>query len=118
MSGTILQRAYTFDRIRYVVCGVPGGMQDAQKYFIESYGGFNRILTEHLQSTAFRADRCEILALLSFGYDDAPWVSLSVVPAEGQTPRIDLLSYEFLTLEERREIEPSADPQISQSGLA
>ena len=116
-SNTICQRAYTFDRVRYVVCGLPGKMSEAQKVFGESFGGFTRVLSEHLQSASFRSDHCEILALLSFGFDAAPWVSLSVVPDEGQMPRIDLLSYEFLSEREHREIEPQDNPEISQSGI-
>ena len=117
-TGQIAQREYTFDRIRYLICGIPGAMDTAQSLFMEGAGGFTRVLTEQLQSESFRADRCEILAILTFGHDVEPWVSLSIIPDEGQDPRIDLLSYEFLTETERREIEPSVDPEISQSGLA
>ena len=52
------------------------------------------------------------------GFDGQPWVSLSIVPQEGRDPRIDLLSYAFLTDIERREIEPQVGPEISISGLA
>ncbi len=117
-SGRIEQREYTSDRIRYLICGVPGTMESAQQLFVESFGGFTRMLAEQLQAESFLSDRCEILALLTFGCGEAPWVSLTIVPDEGQDPRIDLLSYEFLTDDERREIEPSIDPAISQSGLA
>lgn len=51
-------------------------------------------------------------------FEEQPWVSLSIVPQEGRDPRIDLLSYGFLTDTERREIEPQIDPEISRSGLA
>jgi len=55
--------------------------------------------------------------VLTFGRAaGAPWVSLSVVPDEGQDPRIDLLSYELLTEAERRALEPGAAHEISQSG--
>jgi hypothetical protein len=117
-SRRIEQREYTFDRVRYVICGVPAPMESAQKFFVDSFGGFTRVLTEQLQAESFRTDHCEILALLSFGCEDAPWVSLTIVPDEGQDPRIDLLSYEFLTDVERQEIEPRIDTEISQSGLA
>ena len=93
-------------------------METAQSLFIEGSGGFTRVLTEQLQSESFKTDRCEILAILTFGFDADPWVSLSIIPDDGQDPRIDLLSYEFLTETERREIEPNIDPEISQSGLA
>lgn len=117
-SGRAELRPYTRDRVRYVVCGVPGAMADARERFVEDFGGFTRVLTEQLQDESFCRDRCEILALLTCGFDGQPWVSLSIVPAEGRNPRIDLLSYEFLTEEERREIEPQIDSEISQSGLA
>ncbi len=117
-SGGVEVRAYTRDRIRYVVCGVAGPMDGAREHFVEGFGGFTRVLTEQLQDESFTRDRCEILALLTCGFDEQPWVSLSIVPDDGQDPRIDLLSYEFLTEPERREIEPNIDPEISQSGLA
>jgi len=117
-SGRIEEREYTFDRIRYLICGVPAAMDSARALFVESYGGFTRVLAEQLQAESFQTDRCETLALISFGYGDSPWVSLTIVPDDGQDPRIDLLSYEFLTEQERQEIEPSVDAEISQSGLA
>ena len=117
-SGRTELRPYTRDRIRYVVCGVPGAMTDARDRFVSDFGGFTRVLTEHLQDPSFSRDRCQTLALLTCGFDEQPWVSLSIVPDEGQDRRIDLLSYEFLTDEERREIEPQIDPELSQSGLA
>jgi len=117
-SGRAELRPYTRDRVRYVVCGVPGAMPEARDRFVEDFGGFTRVLTEQLQDESFSRDRCEILALLTCGFDGQPWVSLSIVPQEGRDPRIDLLSYEFLTDAERHEIEPQIDPEISQSGLA
>ena len=93
-------------------------INEAGGRFVETYGGFTRLLTEQLQADSFRGQRCEILAILTFGDTPEPWFSLSIVPDEGQDPRIDLLSYEFLTDREREEIEPSIDPEISQSGLA
>lgn len=113
----IQQKEYTFDRIRFAICGVPGEMESASDRFVESFGGFTRMLSEQLQSESFRMDRCEILAVLSAGAGESPWVSLSIVPDEGQDPRIDLLSYEFLTTEERREIESNEHVEVSHSGI-
>ena len=94
-------------------------MDTARDFFLESHGGFTRVLAEHLEAESFRAERCETLALLGFGYNlsGGAWASLSVVPTKGQEPHLDLLSYEFLTDAERNEIDPSLDPAISQSGL-
>ena len=100
-------------------CGVPGGMNIARELFVEGHGGFTRVLAEQLEAESFRTDGCEVLALLSFGFglDTGAWASLSVVPQKGQDPHLDLLSYEFLTDSERREIDPRLDPSVSQSGL-
>jgi hypothetical protein len=114
----IAHKEYIFDRTRFVICGVPGEMQTAREYFIESFGGFSRMLTEQLQSESFRKDRCEILVVLSAGLGESPWVSMSIVSDDGQDPRIDLLSYEFLTAEERREIELHEQAVTGQSGIA
>ena len=116
-SGQVLLRNYTFERVRFVICGVPNGMEEARQAFVTTFGGFTRMLAEELQADSFRRDRCEILAVLTFGLSESPWVSLSIVPDEGQDPRIDLLSYEFLTDRERREIDPSERTDLSQSGL-
>ena len=117
-SSGVEVRAYTRDRIRYAVCGIAGTTDGAREHFVEGFGGFTRALTEQLQDESFTRDRCEILAFLTFGFDEQPWVSLSIVPDDGQDPRIDLISYEFLTDPERQELEPNIDPEISQSGLA
>jgi hypothetical protein len=117
-SRRIETREYTFDRIRYLICGVPAPMESARTLFVEEYGGFTRVLAEQLRAESFHADRCETLALLSFGQGDSPWVSLTIVPDDGQASPIELLSYEFLTEQERQEIEPALDSEISQSGLA
>ena len=97
--------------------GVPSEMNEARDLFGQTFGGFTRLLAEELQSDVFLADRCGTLAVVSFGCGEAPWVSLSIVPAEGEDPRIDLLSYELLSPEEIRAIEPSVDHEISQSGI-
>ena len=117
-SRRIETREYTFDRIRYLICGVPAPMESARTLFVEEYGGFTRVLAEQLRAESFHTDRCETLALLSFGHGDSPWVSLTIVPDDGQASPIELLSYEFLTEQERQEIEPALDSEISQSGLA
>ncbi|MBY0399925.1 FHA domain-containing protein, partial [Myxococcota bacterium] len=115
----LARRAYTRDRIRYVLCGAPGGMDAAARTYRSAHGGFSRFLTEEISSEAFRADRCEILAVLTFGRAaGTPWVSLSVVPDEDQDPRIDLLSYELLADAERRAIEPQTQREVSQTGRA
>jgi len=117
-SGTIARRPYTADRIRFSICAVATPMDAARQAYVDAFGGFTRMLTDELQDERFRDDGCEILAVLSFGLDEEPWVSLSIVPDEGQDPNIDLLSYELLTDDERREIEGATDVEISRSGLA
>ncbi len=118
-SGRLEMRDYTAERIRYRICAVPGAIESARERFAEAWGGFTRLLTEALQQESFRRDACRVLAVLTFGGESArsPWVSLSVVPEEDQDPHIDLLSYEFLTDEERRDVEPGGHG-VSQSGLA
>ena len=83
--------------------------------FVTLRGIFNRASQGEFRD-ALSVAACD--AILTFGFDADPWVSLSIIPDDGQDPRIDLLSYEFLTEAERREIEPNIDPEISQSGLA
>jgi pSer/pThr/pTyr-binding forkhead associated (FHA) protein len=115
--GRVARKHYTFDHVRFVLCGVPGGVEQARQLFVDSFGGFTRLLSEELHADTFRAERCEILAVLTFGDGEAPWVSLSIVPDEEHDSRIDLLSYELLTEEELREIDLDGPTDLSQSGL-
>ena len=127
-TNALAERAYTQDRIRFLVCAVPGEMALASTVFGEAAGGFTSFLSAAAKHPSFEKDRCEILAVLTFGEHGQsragtltpawPWVSLSIVPQRSVAPRIDLLSYEFLTEEERVRIEPQIDPEISQSGFA
>ena len=142
-NAALESKDYTKGTIRYVVCGLSGEMEAARGCYVEAFGGFTRMLTEHLQSESFRRDGCEVLAVLTFGQpptpeptsgstssstsssthastsgtgkEATPWVSLSIVPDEGQDLGIDLLSYEFLTAEERSEIEPTGYPETGAS---
>ena len=122
VAQRVQQRAYSAAGIRYLICAVPNPMNQARERFIESYGGFTRLLAEALQEESFRSDRCAVLVVLSFGrgteQNAAPWVSLSIVPEEGQDAQIDLLSYEFLSNAERRDMRAGADSKASRSGRA
>jgi pSer/pThr/pTyr-binding forkhead associated (FHA) protein/Mg-chelatase subunit ChlD len=119
-DDSIQEKSYTASSIRYLICAVPDSPEGARDRFGSAYGGFTRLLTGALQDETFRRERCAILAVLTFGrsqHEDAePWVSLSIVPDDGQEPQIDLLSYEFLTEEERREIEPEPSQDARHSG--
>lgn len=115
----IATRSYTADRIRYVACGAPGGIDVAAQAFQAGHGGFSRFLTEQIDDESFRTDRCEVLAVLSFGRSaGAPWATLSLVPESSRGPQIDLLSFELLSDDERRAVQPQAVREVSQTGRA
>lgn len=118
-ADRIATRSYTHDRIRYVVCGAPGGIDVAAEAFRAGHGGFSRFLTEQIDDESFRSDRCEVLAVLSFGRSaGSPWATLSLVPEAGRAPHIDLLSFELLSEEERSAVQPEIAREVSQTGRA
>ncbi len=110
-TQSIQQKACTASSIRYVICAISEPFDTARPHFERSFGGFTRFLSELLQDESFVRERCEILVVLTFGSNGResfePWVSLSIVPDEGQESELDLLSFEFLNEEERREIVPN-----------
>lgn len=112
-SDGLVRRAYPHETIRFVICAIPGDLGTARDHFQSAVGGFTRLLTEELESDSFRLDRCEILAVLTFGGDSEAWASLSIVPEEGQDPQLELLSFELLTEQERSEL---ASPVQAHSG--
>ena len=118
-ADRIATRSYTHDRVRYVVCGAPAGIDLAAKAFKAGHGGFSRFLTEQIDDESFRSDRCEVLAVLSFGRSaGSPWATLSLVPEAGRAPHIDLLSFELLSEEERSAVQPEIAREVSQTGRA
>jgi pSer/pThr/pTyr-binding forkhead associated (FHA) protein len=86
--------------IAFKLCQLPVPTQAAAAWFEESHGGFLRFLEEILDTEVKQQPGCDTLCLISYGWKETPWVSLSIIPAgEGDHP-VEIMSVEFLTQKE------------------
>jgi Mg-chelatase subunit ChlD len=86
--------------IAFKLCQLPVSPQDAAAWFEEAHGGFLSFLEEILDREVQQQPGCDTLCLISYGWKETPWVSLSIVPAgEGDHP-VEIMSVEFLTPKE------------------
>jgi Mg-chelatase subunit ChlD len=86
--------------IAFKLCQLPVSPQNAATWFEEAHGGFLSFLEEILDKEVQRQPGCDTLCLITYGWKETPWVSISIVPAgEGDHP-VEIMSVEFLTQRE------------------
>jgi pSer/pThr/pTyr-binding forkhead associated (FHA) protein len=86
--------------IAFKLCQLPVPPRAAAAWFEESHGGFLSFLEEILDTEVKQRPGCDTLCLISYGWKETPWVSLSIIPAgEGDHP-VEIMSVEFLTQKE------------------
>jgi Mg-chelatase subunit ChlD len=83
--------------IAYKLCQLPVPPQQAAAWFEEAHGGFLSFLETVLDKEVQQQPGCDTLCMISYGWKETPWISLSIVPAgEGDHP-VEIMSVEFLT---------------------
>jgi hypothetical protein len=97
-AGDVLHRP----PVAFKLCQLPVSPQAAAAWFEEAHGGFLAFMEDILDREVQQQPGCDTLCLISYGWKDTPWVSLSIIPAgEGDHP-VEIMSVEFLT---RRELD-------------
>ncbi len=88
--------------VHYTLCVLPLDMEQAADWYQEVYGGYARFLVSQLDVWAAADRQCDVLCVISFGLADEPWISITIVPANEAASSIEVMSFEFLSEEERR----------------
>ncbi len=99
-SGQVAQLSKS--GIHYALCVLPARMGDAAVWFKQEHGGYAKFLVELLGSWASAGRECRALCVITYGVVGDPWISVTVVPAREDSEAIEVMSFEFLSEEERR----------------
>jgi hypothetical protein len=88
--------------VHYTLCVLSEEMEGAAEWYLREYGGYAKFLVTQLDEWASEERRCDALCVITFGAVEEAWISITVVPASEQTSTIEVMSFEFLSEDERR----------------
>jgi hypothetical protein len=88
--------------VHYTLVVLPMEIQAASSWFVSHHGGFSNFLAKLLDDWSARERHCTAICVLTFGMAEEPWISLTVLPATSSDDAVEIMSFEFLTPEERR----------------
>lgn len=88
--------------IFYQLCSLPVEIEHARAWFAQKHGGYVRLLSQSLNSEAFKTPGCTTLCLITYGRTQEAWISMTIVSSESDSDLIEIMSVEFLSEEERR----------------
>jgi pSer/pThr/pTyr-binding forkhead associated (FHA) protein/Mg-chelatase subunit ChlD len=88
--------------VHYTLCILPDTMEEAAAWYLREYGGYAKFLVNQLDKWASDERSCEALCVITFGAIAEAWISITVVPANDEAAAIEVMSFEFLSEDERR----------------
>jgi Mg-chelatase subunit ChlD len=88
--------------VHYTICVLPHEMKDAAGWFTTQYGGYARLLTSLLETWTSPERRCHAICVITFGMVEDAWISVTIVPAKDSGDVAEVMSFEFLSEDERR----------------
>ena len=89
----------------FIVCTLPVPIEHASAWFNKRFGGFSRFVLQSIHSDAYEVTGCDILCIITLGFDKGHWVSVTVVPTNGDDEDpVEIVSIEFLTESEKAEL--------------
>lgn len=97
--------SFVGDGVVYLLCILPEPMEKAADWFGKHCGGYTALLRDSLDAEPFARGRADTLCVVTYGREGAegdPWVSLTIAPSDESTDRIDIMSVELLSEDERR----------------
>jgi hypothetical protein len=88
--------------VHYTLSILPESMEGAAAWYLQEYGGYAKFLVNQLDKWASDERSCEALCVITFGAIADAWISITIVPAKDEAAAIEVMSFEFLSEEERR----------------
>lgn len=86
--------------IAFKLLQLPVPPKHAAAWFEEAHGGFLGFMETVLDKEVQQQPGCDTLCMISYGWKETPWVSLSIVPAGDGDHPVEIMSVEFLTQRE------------------
>jgi len=88
--------------VHYTLCVLPERIEGAADWFQRQGGGYANRLVSLLDTWAGSGRQCEAVCVITFGMRDEAWISVTIVPARDAADSVEVMSFEFLSEEERR----------------
>lgn len=101
--------------IHYTICAVPDEMGRARSWYASRHGGYAKFLVGLLDAWTNSGRSCDAVCVITFGMTRTPWLSITVMPARDDSEAIEVMSYEFLSEDERRKALDLAIIDVSKS---
>jgi pSer/pThr/pTyr-binding forkhead associated (FHA) protein/Mg-chelatase subunit ChlD len=89
-------------RVHYTLCVLPGTIETAARFYREEYGGYAKRLVLLLEQWADEGRACEAICVVTLGMSPGAWISITLVPARDEGEAVEVMSFEFLSEDERR----------------
>lgn len=86
--------------IAFKLLQLPVPPKQAAVWFEEAHGGFLSFMETVLDKEVQQQPGCDTLCMISYGWKETPWVSISIVPAGDGDHPVEIMSVEFLTQRE------------------
>jgi pSer/pThr/pTyr-binding forkhead associated (FHA) protein len=102
VRGEARRAELTLRRVHYTLCVMQSTMDDAAAVYMRDHGGYATFLVDQLERWASDDRECDTLCVITFAPADEAWISITVVPARDDVSSVELMSFEFLSEEERR----------------
>jgi hypothetical protein len=88
----------------YVICTMPVAASEAVGWFGEHHGGFTQFIFKWIKSDGYDVTACDQFCVVTFGMDRMPWVSMTVVPTHDDPDPVEIMSVNFLSDDEKKEL--------------
>ncbi|WP_319521628.1 FHA domain-containing protein [uncultured Desulfosarcina sp.] len=88
----------------YVVCTLPVSASDAVEWFGSEHGGFTQFIFKWIKSDGYDVTACDQFCVITFGMEEQPWVSMTVVPTHDEPDPVEIMSVDFLSDAEKAQL--------------
>ncbi len=88
--------------ILFQLCILPVDIENAAEWFEKKYGGYIKFLNQSFNMEYFSEQEFSGLCIVVYGRTDDAWISITIAPVEDGADQIEIMSYEFLSEEEKR----------------
>jgi pSer/pThr/pTyr-binding forkhead associated (FHA) protein/Mg-chelatase subunit ChlD len=88
----------------YVVCSLPVPVPGAVDWFADNHGGFTQFIFKWIKSDGYDVTACDQFCVITFGIDQQPWVSMTVVPTHDDPDPVEIMSVNFLSDDEKADL--------------
>jgi pSer/pThr/pTyr-binding forkhead associated (FHA) protein len=93
----------------YVICTLPVAASAAVDWFGDHHGGYAQFIFKWIKSDGYDVTACDQFCVITFGMDGQPWVSMTVVPTHDDPDPVEIMSVNFLSDDEKKELGLSFD---------